>query len=163
MSFWYLDSYRGSTSGLLEAQVLIESDTVWSQDIVGDSNWQHIVLNVNDAVSTNDSVTLELRLVHKANLGGSYYQIFTFWDDIWGWNLTVLNGDFETDDNGVNQSPDNWTANHVSAAGGYVGWYQATSEVVSGEMSWLMKTSELGYGQTNDYVYCRQKVDVVGQ
>ena len=162
LSFWYLDSYRENTlSNYLEAQVLVDNDTVWSQNLKGDSVWQHIVLDVTTEVGASDSVTLEMRMVLKSNSGGAYDDIHTFWDDVWGWNLTVRNGDFETDAIANNTAPTYWTAGYSGS--GYFGWYQATSEIVSGQMSWLMKTSEKGYGQTNHYVYIRQKIDVVGQ
>jgi cysteine-rich repeat protein len=39
-----LDSYRGTLAGKFEIQVLVDGQTIWSDDIEGDENWRHLSL-----------------------------------------------------------------------------------------------------------------------
>lgn len=165
LSFWFLDGYLNTISGdSLEAQCVVENDTVWQQGLNGDSMWQHIVENITSQVASNDSITIEFRLVWKYNANSSWKKFFIYFDDVWMWNGTVVNGDFEAEANGCDANPDGWIAGEVSPSKpDYVQWGQHMGGVVSGKMSMRLNTAESPQADANDYVYVRQKVDVLGQ
>ena len=162
LSFWVKDSYRANSyPDYFYMQALVDNNIVWQQDVVGDSAWTHVIKNVTSQVAGKDSVTIRLRLYCNHNINDEQYiELFTYWDDVtlfWG---NVRNGDFEAPNQGVNQSPEHWTAGHSSQAGGYWGWETRSGQVRSGSGAWMMRMTEYGTNMAGDYVYVEQKVGI---
>ena len=153
LSLWVHDTYRGDSTGRLKWVVLIDADTVWQQDIAGDSGWIHIAENINTEVGASDSVTLTIKvacLQSESNM----LSFTQFWiDDVavfWG---TVLNPDFES-------GRDNWTFN--SGGTGFYGSgysWALSAETRSGNRAYCLRTG--ANVSANAWVQISQKIDIV--
>jgi len=163
LCFGYVDSYHDNVLGdSLMAYVLVDDDTVWEQSLNGDSAYINYAVNVTDEVGSSDSVTIKAWLVYNET-PGTWNDISVIFDDFWMWRGEVLNGDFETNANGSNQAPDEWTMGHVSAGGGYFSWGQFMGETGSGRLSVMMRTTSPTSATKDDRCYLEQKIDIKGQ
>jgi hypothetical protein len=72
----------------------------------------------------------------------------------------VENGDFEARNLGYNQSPEHWTWNHHSAAGGYWGCENRSGDSRSGSQSYWLLMTDNGTNKAGDWIQVEQKVQI---
>lgn len=89
LSWRWLDSHRDDVSGYFDIFCAIDTidapypDTIWKCDVVGDSGWCHVVMDVTDKIGSNtDSVTIIFGCVCKQVESGQYIEIEIYFDDI---------------------------------------------------------------------------------
>ena len=55
---------------------------IWTQDVAGDSNWIHVVENVTDVISSNDSVLITLQVYCEKDMTGEFKELEVYFDDV---------------------------------------------------------------------------------
>ncbi|MDX1418896.1 MAG: PKD domain-containing protein [Rubricoccaceae bacterium] len=99
LSAWILDSYVGPLQDYYKKQILIDDDVVWEDDVAGDEGWQHVVLDVADAVAGKDEVRLAFRLFVETSVTDPQSQIVEitmYIDDVYLFGGDVGDNGMET-------------------------------------------------------------------
>jgi len=101
LSAWVKDSYYGPLKGYLRAQVLLDSQVIWEEDVEGDEGgWQHLVLDLGRWVKEEKTAELVFRFrADKAvtDPASEFCECYYYVDDVHLFGGSVANGDFESD------------------------------------------------------------------
>lgn len=98
LDFWVRDSYRGSSAGYYRKESLIDGKVVWRDDVAGDDGWQHVSVDVTNAVQDRTSIDLEFKTQCTRPADGpeaNAVALDVFWDDVVLFGAELANGDFE--------------------------------------------------------------------
>ena len=155
LSAWVKDSYYGPLKGHYRAQVLIDGQVIWEDDVEGDEGgWQHLVLDVGKWVEGKEAVELAFRL--QADKGATdprrqIVECYYYVDDVHLFGGSLKSGDFE--------SLEGWSL-HQKPAGAYTIFVRNhwAGEARSGKYGYVLGS---GYAQkVQPGVYCEVRQSV---
>ncbi len=103
LSAWVKDSYPGTLTGRYKKQVILDSTSsnpivVWENDVAGNQGWEHIVVPLDQYVTTNSQHRISVRMVSPngvTNPAQEIVEIFVWIDDVWISNSSIWNTSFE--------------------------------------------------------------------
>lgn len=89
LSAWVKDSYIGTLKGIYEKQILVDDSIVWRDDVAGNENWQHIIVDISKKGTVGSTHRIATRLVSIKGVTDYKTQIceLYYWTD----DFTVLN------------------------------------------------------------------------
>jgi PKD repeat protein len=97
LSAWVKDRYHGDRAGYYSVQILIDNWVAWERDIAGDTDWEHVLVDVTDSLVGKDSVTVALRFYCERDTSQFMtIGLLTFWDDITIYGTDIVNANFES-------------------------------------------------------------------
>ena len=174
LSAWVKDSYYGPLRGFYRAQVLIDGEVAWEDDVEGDEGgwqpaaaesairraarlgppgWQHLVLDVARWVKGKKAIELAFRLRADKDVADPAKQIiecFVYVDDVHLFGGSLKSGDFEAEEGWVyREEPD--TALYGRRWSG---------EARSGKYAWVLGIGYMGKVQAGAWCEVRQTVPI---
>ncbi len=159
LSAWVKDRYHGDRAGYYSVQILIDNWLAWERDIKGDSDWEHVIVDVTDSLAGKDSATVAFRLFcEKDSSEFGTVGLMTFWDDVVLYGTNVVNGDFESGRwaGTAEQSDGNWIASRSTY---YYCWdYRAI--VHSGINSYFLGRLYSNVANEGDYCQVEQRISI---
>lgn len=162
LSLWIKDTWRETTPiGYFSIHVLLdtldaeETDTLWQDDVCGDSGWIHVVKDITTNVGGSDSVWLTLEAYCEQNESAQFLEIEIYFDDIaifWG---DVVNGNFEDD-------ADPWTYEY-NGTGFLAACYFIPEDPRSRNRSAMITQQYNTNAVAGAYGRIKRKIDIIGQ
>lgn len=100
LSVWVKDTYIGTLKGIYEKQILVDDSVVWRDDVAGNENWQHIIVDITKKGLPGSTHRIATRLVSLKGVTDYKTQIcelYMWTDDFVVFNTNGWNTSFEND------------------------------------------------------------------
>ena len=99
LSAWIKDSYPDTLSGIYEKQILVDDSVVWRDDVSGNEDWTHAVVDISDFGNVGSQHRIAVRLYSKRGLTNYLQEIcelFMWVDDVHVFNSSMYANSFES-------------------------------------------------------------------